>query len=95
MNVRSQSRPRPHALLLTVLLLIAAQTVVAAHLHDEALPDASCVVCSSGHADKVDAGACITVHVPQAAGTPPAAAVPARRATTAIEVTRARGPPAA
>lgn len=95
MNVRRQTCAGPRGLLLTVLLLIAAQTVVAAHLHDDALPDSTCVVCSSAHADKVDASARTTVHVPPAAAALPEPPAAVLHRTIRAEAPRVRGPPIA
>lgn len=95
MNVRRQSHTGPRGLLLTVLLLIAAQTVVAAHLHEDALPDAGCVVCSSGHADKLATSANIQLDVPPKADALPAPASPVPPRTTTVEAPRVRGPPRA
>ena len=95
MNVRRQIHFGPRSMLLTVLLLIAAQTVVAAHLHDDALPDSTCVVCSSAHADKVDAAARAAVEVPPATVAPLDSERPHPHRTTHPEAPRVRGPPLA
>lgn len=39
-------RPGAPAVVLWALLLLAAQTLAAAHLHAEAAPDAACAACS-------------------------------------------------